>query len=84
MCRATAAGSASTPAPPALAPPIHGSLASLPPDAPPAAWVRSLYPPDVFPGGAYAALPYGRTRFWLVGPEEGTKVRTVPELELGL
>ncbi|KAG6887168.1 hypothetical protein C0995_000748 [Termitomyces sp. Mi166 len=49
---------------------VHKSLASLPPDA--KSW--SIYPEDFFPGGAYVALPYGRVRYWLLGPENGQKV----------
>ena len=39
------------------------------------AHIRDIYPEDVFDGGGYAALPYGKTRFWVVGPLDGIKVR---------
>ncbi|KAH9946664.1 alpha/beta-hydrolase [Amylocystis lapponica] len=48
--------------------------------------IRTLYPEDLFPNGRLMLvlnstlteysyiLPYGRTRFWLLGPEDGTRV----------
>jgi hypothetical protein len=36
-----------------------------------------IYPEDFYPGGAYVDLPHGRTRYWLLGPEDGTRVRVV-------
>ncbi|EIW64718.1 alpha/beta-hydrolase [Trametes versicolor FP-101664 SS1] len=36
--------------------------------------IRQIYPEDLFPNGNYAQLPYGRVRYWLLGPEDGTKV----------
>ncbi|PIL32015.1 hypothetical protein GSI_06719 [Ganoderma sinense ZZ0214-1] len=36
--------------------------------------IRQLYPADLFPNGNYAPLLYGRVRYWIVGPEDGTKV----------
>ncbi|TDL28487.1 alpha/beta-hydrolase [Rickenella mellea] len=50
--------------------PVHHSLESVPV----AAKVRQIYPDDIYPGGAYVVLPHGKVRFWLFGPESGTKV----------
>ncbi|KAF8334855.1 Alpha/Beta hydrolase protein [Amanita rubescens] len=47
---------------------ILPSLSSLP-----IAW--SIYPDDYYAGGAYAPLPFGKVRYWLLGPEKGQKVR---------
>jgi len=44
--------------------------------------IRELYPADIFPGGNYATLPYGRTRYWLFGPEDGIKVVLVHGLTI--
>ncbi|KZT50743.1 alpha/beta-hydrolase [Calocera cornea HHB12733] len=33
-----------------------------------------LYPVDYFEGGQWVNLPYGRTRVWIMGPEDGQKV----------
>jgi len=33
-----------------------------------------IYPADYFPGGQWVTLPYGRTRVWIMGPEDGPKV----------
>ncbi|KAI9063015.1 alpha/beta-hydrolase [Trametes sanguinea] len=41
---------------------------------PAASRIRQIYPEDLFPNGNYAQLPYGRVRYWILGPEEGTKV----------
>ncbi|TFY71975.1 hypothetical protein EVG20_g1011 [Dentipellis fragilis] len=49
---------------------IHASLASLPKDC--KSW--DIYPEDFYPGGAYVSLPFGRVRYWLLGPEDGKKV----------
>ncbi|CAG8619559.1 11198_t:CDS:2, partial [Paraglomus occultum] len=35
------------------------------------------YLPDHYPGGAYVDLPYGKTRYWLIGPEDGKKITLV-------
>ncbi|KAI0651800.1 alpha/beta-hydrolase [Trametes meyenii] len=40
----------------------------------PTSRIRQIYPADLFPNGDYANLPYGRVRYWTLGPEEGTKV----------
>jgi hypothetical protein len=50
---------------------IYPSLASLPLSA--KSW--QIYPEDFFEGGAYVEFPYGRMRYWLIGPEKGKKVR---------
>jgi len=49
---------------------VWPSLESQPVDS----RVRELYPEDVFPGGDYANLPMGKTRYWIFGPEDGEKV----------
>ena len=65
---------------------IHPSLAGVPRSN----RVWEIYDEDYFPGGGYAALPYGRVsqhldlsasyvhvyqvRYWLMGPEDGEKV----------
>ncbi|GBE78277.1 alpha/beta-hydrolase [Sparassis latifolia] len=36
--------------------------------------IRSIYPEDIFPNGSYVQLPYGRVRFWLLGPDNGPRV----------
>ncbi|KAI0335325.1 alpha/beta-hydrolase [Cubamyces sp. BRFM 1775] len=41
---------------------------------PPTSRIRQVYPDDLFPNGDYAPLPHGRVRYWLLGPENGTKV----------
>lgn len=50
---------------------VHPSLASLPLDA--KSW--RIYPEDYYEGGAYVNFPYGRVRYWIMGPENGKKVR---------
>ncbi|KAI0732346.1 alpha/beta-hydrolase [Fomitopsis betulina] len=47
--------------------PVHHSIAALPPDG----RIRQIYPEGFFPNGGYLQLPYGRTRYWLLGPEDG-------------
>lgn len=49
---------------------VNPSLASLPKHL--RSW--NIYPEDVYPGGAYVSFPLGRTRYWLLGPEDGIKV----------
>ena len=51
---------------------IHPSLASLPRHS--RSW--SIYPEDIYDGGAYVGFPYGKVRYWLFGPEDGIKVRS--------
>ncbi|KAI0662774.1 alpha/beta-hydrolase [Cubamyces menziesii] len=36
--------------------------------------IRQRYPEGFLPNGDYAPLPYGRVRYWILGPEDGTKV----------
>ncbi|OSD03485.1 alpha/beta-hydrolase [Trametes coccinea BRFM310] len=50
--------------------PVEPSMEALPV----ASRIRQLYPEDLFPNGRYVQLPYGRMRYWILGPEEGTKV----------
>ena len=65
---------------------IYPSLASVPRSN----RVWEIYDEDYFPGGGYAVLPYGRVspqyrlphlthvgqvRYWLMGPEDGEKVK---------
>ncbi|KAJ7260477.1 Alpha/Beta hydrolase protein [Mycena haematopus] len=52
--------------------PSYLDLASLPPDS----RARQIYSEDWVEGGegAYVDLPMGRTRYWLVGPENGKKI----------
>ncbi|KAI0961498.1 hypothetical protein AcV7_000585 [Taiwanofungus camphoratus] len=50
--------------------PVYNSMEALPE----ASRIRAIYPDDFFPNGTYVQLPYGRVRFWLLGPEEGTRV----------
>ncbi|KAH9944428.1 alpha/beta-hydrolase [Epithele typhae] len=50
--------------------PVDHSMEALPMDC----RLRQMYPDDLFPNGAYAALPYGRVRYWLMGPQDGIKV----------
>ncbi|RDX55915.1 alpha/beta-hydrolase [Lentinus brumalis] len=49
---------------------VDHSMEALPSDAP----IRQVYPADLCPGGSYAPLPHGRVRYWILGPEDGTKV----------
>ncbi|KAF7296570.1 Hydrolase-4 domain-containing protein [Mycena chlorophos] len=46
-------------------------LAALPPDSP----ARILYPETWLSGGAYATLPLGKVKYWIVGPESGKKLK---------
>ncbi|EKM59110.1 uncharacterized protein PHACADRAFT_25221 [Phanerochaete carnosa HHB-10118-sp] len=46
------------------------SMESLNKDSP----IRQVYPEDIYPNGDYYPSPYGRVRYWIVGPEEGRKV----------
>ncbi|PSR76101.1 hypothetical protein PHLCEN_2v8689 [Hermanssonia centrifuga] len=52
---------------------LHPSLSSLPHDC--RSW--QIYPDDFFDGGAYAAFPLGRVRYWLLGPQDGSRVRLI-------
>ncbi|KIJ69727.1 hypothetical protein HYDPIDRAFT_164024 [Hydnomerulius pinastri MD-312] len=59
-------------------PVIHSSLSSLPSSC--SSW--SVYPEDYYDGGAYATLPHGQVRYWLIGPENGRKVVLVHGLSI--
>ncbi|KAI0268094.1 alpha/beta-hydrolase [Gloeopeniophorella convolvens] len=49
---------------------VHPSLASLGPETK----AKDIYPEDYYTGGAYVSLPFGRVRYWLMGPENGKKI----------
>ena len=36
--------------------------------------VHEIYPDNMHGEGQYVTLPYGRVKYWLVGPAEGKKV----------
>ncbi|KAF9449057.1 alpha/beta-hydrolase [Macrolepiota fuliginosa MF-IS2] len=57
---------------------VHPSLASLPPNA--KSW--QIYPEDYYEGGAYVDFPYGRVRYWVMGPENGKKVVLIHGLSI--
>ncbi|KIK96094.1 hypothetical protein PAXRUDRAFT_826326 [Paxillus rubicundulus Ve08.2h10] len=59
-------------------PVIHTSLSSLPSSC--FSW--SVYPEDYYDGGAYVTLPHGRTRYWVIGPENGQKVVLIHGLSI--
>ncbi|KAG2132200.1 Alpha/Beta hydrolase protein [Suillus cothurnatus] len=68
---------ASFPRPPTV-PIIHTSLAYLPSSSP--SW--NVYPEDLYSGGAYANLPLGRVRYWLIGPEDGRRIVLIHGLSI--
>ncbi|KAI0335324.1 alpha/beta-hydrolase [Cubamyces sp. BRFM 1775] len=53
--------------------PVDRSMETLPPKS----RIRQRYPADFLPNGDYAPLPYGRVRYWILGPENGTKVALI-------
>ncbi|KAL9713172.1 hypothetical protein Ac2012v2_004413 [Leucoagaricus gongylophorus] len=57
---------------------IFPSFASLPPNSK----SREIYPEDFYEGGSYADSPYGRTRYWLLGPENGKKIVLIHGLSI--
>ncbi|KAJ8096349.1 hypothetical protein AAF712_010074 [Marasmius tenuissimus] len=57
---------------------IHPSLASLPRES--RSW--SIYPDNFYEGGGYVSLPFGRTRYWLFGPEDGQKIVLIHGLSI--
>ncbi|KAJ2930865.1 hypothetical protein H1R20_g6227, partial [Candolleomyces eurysporus] len=57
---------------------VHQSLESLPQTS--KSW--SIYPEDFYPGGAYAELPYGKVRYWLMGPKKGKKIVLIHGLSI--
>ncbi|KAF8143104.1 Alpha/Beta hydrolase protein [Mycena galopus ATCC 62051] len=72
---------ASFPLPPDPLPvPSYPGLASLPLDS----RARQIYSEDWVEGGegAYVDLPMGRTRYWLVGPENGKKIVLIHGLSI--
>ncbi|KAI0084871.1 alpha/beta-hydrolase [Irpex rosettiformis] len=50
--------------------PVSHSMEALPASSP----LRELYPEDTYSGGGYFPSPYGRTKYWINGPEGGQKV----------
>ncbi|KAI0374220.1 alpha/beta-hydrolase [Pilatotrama ljubarskyi] len=50
--------------------PVDPSMEALPATS----RIRQIFPEDLFPNGSYAPLPYGRVRYWILGPEDGPKV----------
>ncbi|KAK0491615.1 Alpha/Beta hydrolase protein [Armillaria novae-zelandiae] len=56
-------------------PTILPSLATVP-------QASAVYPEDFYTGGSYVELPYGRTRYWLLGPETGRKVVLIHGLSI--
>ncbi|KAH8092510.1 alpha/beta-hydrolase [Cristinia sonorae] len=57
---------------------IHPSLSSLSKES--RSW--QIYDEDFFQGGAYVSFPYGRVRYWLFGPEEGTRIVLIHGLSI--
>jgi len=57
---------------------VHGSLSSLPDTSK----SMEIYPEDIYPGGEYAELPYGKVRYWILGPESGKKVVMIHGLSI--
>ncbi|KAF7432585.1 hypothetical protein PC9H_004527 [Pleurotus ostreatus] len=57
---------------------IYPSLESLPKAH--SSW--EIYPEDFYQGGAYARFPYGKVRYWLIGPEDGKKVVLIHGLSI--
>ncbi|PBK63462.1 alpha/beta-hydrolase [Armillaria solidipes] len=49
---------------------LYPSLSSLPQEC--RSW--KIYSEDYYSGGAYVDFPYGRVRYWLLGPETGRKI----------
>ncbi|KIO04612.1 hypothetical protein M404DRAFT_544430 [Pisolithus tinctorius Marx 270] len=60
---------------PPTPPAVHASLSTVP-----QAW--AVYSEDFYPGGAYAILPHGKVRHWLMGPEDGNKVVLIHGLSI--
>ncbi|KAF9002318.1 Alpha/Beta hydrolase protein [Cyathus striatus] len=49
---------------------VHPGLSSLPRTS--KSW--EVYPEDFYEGGSYVRLPWGRVRYWVLGPEDGRKI----------
>ncbi|KAI0798442.1 alpha/beta-hydrolase [Irpex lacteus] len=50
--------------------PVTHSMEALPSSSP----LREFYPEDTYAGGGYFASPFGRTKYWINGPEDGQKI----------
>lgn len=48
-------------------------MEALPKDHP----LRLMYSDDIYPNGSYYPSPFGKTRYWIIGPEEGAKVTLI-------
>jgi len=57
---------------------VHPSLASLPKSC--KTW--EIYPEGYFDGGGYVNLPFGRVRYWIMGPEKGRKIVLIHGLSI--
>ncbi|TCD65971.1 hypothetical protein EIP91_001963 [Steccherinum ochraceum] len=57
---------------------IQPSLSSLSKDS--RSW--EIYAEDFFQGGAYVTFPYGRVRYWLMGPEDGPRIVLIHGLSI--
>ncbi|GJJ14057.1 hypothetical protein Clacol_008314 [Clathrus columnatus] len=53
--------------------PVEHSLDAVPPESE----IRQLYPRNIFPNPQSVQLPWGKTTFWLLGPEGGPKVSLI-------
>ncbi|KAK7445077.1 hypothetical protein VKT23_014939 [Stygiomarasmius scandens] len=57
---------------------VSPSLASLPKQA--KSW--SVYPEDIYGEGGYARFPYGKVKYWMLGPEDGKKIVLIHGLSI--
>ncbi|KAF5354596.1 hypothetical protein D9758_011185 [Tetrapyrgos nigripes] len=57
---------------------VSPSLASLPKQA--KSW--SVYPEDFYGVGGYARFPYGKVKYWMLGPEDGKKIVLIHGLSI--
>ncbi|KAF7984731.1 hypothetical protein HWV62_11666 [Athelia sp. TMB] len=70
---------ASFPSSPHTVTTVHHSLAALPEAC--ISW--KIYPEDFYEGGAYVTLPQGKTRYWIMGPENsGQKIVLIHGLSI--
>ncbi|KIO32903.1 hypothetical protein M407DRAFT_18361 [Tulasnella calospora MUT 4182] len=61
---------------PARPPKIHPGLAGLPgPDDELRKRLKAIYPENFYEGGAYADLPFGKLRYYILGDELSPKVK---------